>query len=39
VQDEIFKALINAAGRGRDRPETEDTTDSGEVKQQQPPAA
>ena len=38
VQDEIFKALINAAGRGRDRTEADDGTD-GEVKQQQPPAA
>jgi len=39
VQDEIFKALINASGRGRDRTETEDGTDAGEVKQQTPPAA
>jgi polyhydroxyalkanoate synthesis repressor PhaR len=39
VQDEIFKALMSAAARGRDRPETEDATDSGEVKQQPPPAA
>jgi polyhydroxyalkanoate synthesis repressor PhaR len=39
VQDEIFKALINAAGRGRDRPETEDAADGAEVKQQPPPAA
>jgi polyhydroxyalkanoate synthesis repressor PhaR len=39
VQDEIFKALMSAAARGRDRPETEDAADSGEVKQQQPPAA
>ena len=40
VQDEIFKALMNAASRGRDRPETDDAaTDGGEVKQQQPPAA
>jgi polyhydroxyalkanoate synthesis repressor PhaR len=38
VQDEIFKALINAA-RGRDRPETEDAADGAEVKQQPPPAA
>lgn len=38
VQDEIFKALINATGRGRDRTEAEDATD-GEVKQQTPPAA
>jgi polyhydroxyalkanoate synthesis regulator protein len=39
VQDEIFKALMNAAGRGRDRPETEEATDGSEVKQQTPPAA
>jgi polyhydroxyalkanoate synthesis repressor PhaR len=39
VQDEIFKALMNAAGRGRDRPETEDAADSSDVKQQTPPAA
>jgi polyhydroxyalkanoate synthesis repressor PhaR len=39
VQDEIFKALMNAANRGRDRPETEDASDGGEVKQQPPPAA
>lgn len=38
VQDEIFKALMNAAGRSRDRTETEDAAD-GEVKQQTPPAA
>jgi hypothetical protein len=30
---------MSAAARGRDRPETEDAADSGEVKQQQPPAA
>jgi polyhydroxyalkanoate synthesis repressor PhaR len=39
VQDEIFKALMNAAGRGRDRPETEDAADGSDVKQQTPPAA
>jgi hypothetical protein len=38
VQDEIFKALMSAANRGRDRPETEDAAE-GEVKQQPPPAA
>ncbi|HJS22000.1 MAG TPA: polyhydroxyalkanoate synthesis repressor PhaR [Steroidobacteraceae bacterium] len=37
VQDEIFKALMNAASRSRDRPESEDGTDGSEVKQ--PPAA
>ncbi len=39
VQDEIFKALMNAAGRGRDRAEAEDTAEADEPKQQQPPAA
>ena len=39
VQDEIFKALINAAGRGRERSEADDGGDGGEVKQQTPPAA
>ena len=39
VQDEIFKALINASGRGRDRTEAEEASDAAEVKQQTPPAA
>jgi hypothetical protein len=39
VQDEIFKALMNAASRGRDRPENDDASDGVDVKQQQPPAA
>lgn len=39
VQDEIFKALMNAAGRSRERAETEDVGEDDEVKQQQPPAA
>jgi len=38
VQDEIFKALINATGRGRERTEA-DEGDTTESQQQRPPAA
>ncbi|HEY4646114.1 MAG TPA: polyhydroxyalkanoate synthesis repressor PhaR [Steroidobacteraceae bacterium] len=38
VQDEIFKALMNATGRGRERTEA-DEGDTTEPQQQRPPAA
>jgi hypothetical protein len=37
VQDEIFKALINATGRGRERGEADEAEST--ESQQRPPAA